>query len=444
MNNHRPDAEPSQAAAETLPNNLRARSQQGKVGMQGPSSPAVDSSPRSDDPELRPRSRAFLWGKLGVAAIVVAALGFAVERHFAGEASKQAAAPPPAVPVVTTAVQQQDVPIIVTGLGTVQALNTAAIRSQVTGILEQVDFTEGQEVKKGDVLAQIDPRVFQAQLDQARAQLARDQALLTNQQTNLARNEPLLQRGFATDQQVTGQRAQVSQTESTLKADQAQIDSAQTQLDFASLKAPFDGVTGIRLLDVGNVIRPTDTNGLVVLTQMQPISVVFSLPASEIASVQAALARGTAPADVYDQAGTTKLDTGALLLINNQADPNSGTVQLKATFPNERRQLWPGTFVNAQLTTSLVKGALTVPTDAVQLNDKGQFVFVVGSDNKVSVRTVQVSQRLRAVALVAQGLKVGETVVVQGQYRLTPGTTVVASDPAQVPNTTTASAGMLP
>jgi multidrug efflux system membrane fusion protein len=348
------------------------------------------------------------------------------------------------VPVVTTAVQQQDVPIVLTGLGIVQALNTATIRSQVTGILERVDFTEGQTVKKGDVLAQIDPRIYQAQLDQARAQLARDQALLANQQTNLGRNEPLLQRGFATDQQVAGERAQISQTQSTTKADQALIDNAQTQLDFTTLRAPFDGVTGLRLIDIGNVIHPTDPGGLVVLTQLQPISVLFTLPAADIPAVQAALGRGAVQATVYDQAGTKKLDSGTLLLINNQADPNSGTVQLKATFPNAERQLWPGTFVNAEVTTSVVKSAVTVPTDAVQQNDKGQFVFVVGSDQKVSTRQVQIGQRVRGVALVSDGLKAGETVVVQGQYRLTPGTVVTASTPAQVPNTTTASAGMLP
>jgi multidrug efflux system membrane fusion protein len=385
-----------------------------------------------------------VWSKLAVAAIGTAAIGFAGARYFGGEAPQQAAAPSPAVPVVTATVQQQDVPIIVTGLGTVQALNTAVIRSQVTGILERVDFIEGQAVRKGDVLAQIDTRVFQAQLDQARAQLARDQALLTNQQTNLKRDEPLLQRGFATDQQVAGERAQVSQTESTLKADEAQIDSARTQLDFALLRAPFDGVTGIRLLDTGNVIRPTDANGLVVLTQVQPISVVFTLPTSEIPAVQAALARGAVAVTVYDQAGATKLDFGTLLLINNQADPNSGTVQLKATFPNARRQLWPGTFVNAEVAVETAKGALTVPADALQRNEQSQFVFVVGDDHKVSIRPVQVSQRVRAVALVSEGLRAGETVVVQGQYRLRPGAVVVVSDPAQVPNATTGSAGMLP
>jgi multidrug efflux system membrane fusion protein len=341
-------------------------------------------------------------------------------------------------------VQQQDVPLILTGIGTVQALNTAVIRSQVTGILEQVKFTEGQAIKRGDVLAQIDPRVYQAQVNQAKAQLSRDEALLTNQRINLQRNEPLLQRGYATDQQVTGERAQIAQTQSTLEADQAMIDNAQTQLDFATLRAPFDGITGVRLTDVGNLVYANSSPGVVVLTQMQPISVVFTLPASAISAVQAALERGPLSTTVYDQSGQNKLDEGNLLLINNQADPKSGTVQLKANFPNARRQLWPGTFVNVAVTTSVAKGALTVPTDAIQQNDRAQFVYVVGSDQAVSGRPVKIEQRVRGTALVSDGLTAGETVVVQGQYRLTPGTKVVRASPDQVPNTTTASAGMLP
>ena len=203
-------------------------------------------------------------------------------------------------------------------------------------------------------------------------------------------------------------------------------------------------MTGIRRVDVGNIINPADANGIVVLTQVQPIGVLFTLPTSDIAAVQAALARGPVSATAYDQAGDTKLDVGTLLLINNQADPKSGTVQMKAIFPNAQRQLWAGTFVNAEVTTSVEKQALTIPTNALQLNDKGQFVYVVGSDEKVSIRPVTVKQRTRGIALVSDGLKDGETVVVQGQYRLKPGTSVIASTPDQVPNTSTASAGMLP
>ena len=229
-----------------------------------------------------------------------------------------------------------------------------------------------------------------------------------------------------------------------MQTDQALINSDKTQLDFTTLRAPFDGVTGILQTDIGNLIQPTDTIPIVVLTQMRPIAVVFTLPQADIPAVQAAMARGPVQATVYDQSGKKELDIGKLLLINNQATTTSGTVQLKAIFPNERRQLWPGTFVNVDLTTSVVPNALTIPINALQQNNNGQFVYVVGADKRVSVQPVQVEQRLHAAALITKGLRPGETVVVQGQYRLTPGTLVVATAPSDVPSPSTASAGMLP
>jgi len=356
----------------------------------------------------------------------------------------QAAPPAAAVPVVTAPVQQGDVPIILSGLGTVQALNTATIRSQVTGLLQSVDFVEGQEVHRGDTLAQIDPRPLQARLAQAEAQMGRDQAQLANIEVNINRNLPLLSRGFATDQQVTDQRSQAAQIGSAVKSDQAAIDDAQTQLSYATLTAPFDGVTGVRRIDVGNVIHPTDAEGLVTMTQVQPIAVLMTLPAASIAQVQDALAAGAVPAVAYDQAGTQVLDTGQLLLVNNQADPQTGTVQLKALFPNLQRRLWPGTFVNIELTTSVAKAALTVPADAVQQGPQGAFIYVVGADGKAEVRPVQAGQQRRDVAVITQGLNPGETVVVQGQYRLTAGVAVVPSKPADVPGSSSATAGLLP
>jgi membrane fusion protein, multidrug efflux system len=384
-----------------------------------------------------------ITAKAGLVAVVVAAAAGAT--HFL-MASTPPASPPaaPAVPVVAAAVQQHDVPVVLYGLGTVQALNTATIRSQVTGVVQSVDFIEGQQVRRGDVLAQIDPRPFQAQLDQAQAQLGRDQAQLANTRVNLGRNVPLLSQGFATDQQVTNQRASVAELQNTIKSDQGAIDNAQTQLSYATLTAPFDGVTGVRLLDVGNVIHPTDANGLVVVTQVQPISVIFTLPTSAIGQVQDALAKGTVKAVAYDQRGVKILDTGQLLLINNQADSLSGTVQLKALFPNAQRHLWPGVFVNVELTTSVAKNALTIPTDAIQQGSQGEFVYVIGADHKVSLRQVEVTQRLRKEALIGKGLNPGETVVEQGQYRLVPGTLVAAAPPSQVANASTASSGMLP
>ena len=229
-----------------------------------------------------------------------------------------------------------------------------------------------------------------------------------------------------------------------MKTDQGLINTDQTNLDYTTLRAPFDGVTGLLQVQIGNLIQPTNTTGIVVLTQVQPISVVFTLPSVDIASVQEAMARGTVQATVYDQSGKKQLDVGTLLAINNQATTTTGTIQLKAIFPNHERQLWPGTFVNVDLTTSVVKNALTIPTNALQQNNNGQFVYVVGADKRVSVQPVEVAQRLHAVALISKGLQAGETVVEQGQYRLTPGALVVATAPSNVLNPTTASAGMLP
>ena len=382
-----------------------------------------------------------LKASLGAGLIAAAAVVGVVV--FRAPAPAPSAAPAP-VPVVTASVQQGDVPIVLNGLGTVQALNTATIRSQVTGVLQTVSFTEGQMVRRGDTLAQIDPRPYQATLEQAQAQLGRDQAQLASIQVNLNRNLPLLNRGFATDQQVTDQRYQVAQLQSTLKYDQGAIDNAQTQLSYTTLTAPFDGVMGLRMLDVGNIIHPTDATGLVVVTQVQPIAVVFTLPAQDINQVQDAMANGTLQAVAFDQAGKKKLDTGQLLAISNEAHPNSGTVQLKALFPNVQRRLWPGTFVNVELTTSVQKNALTVSTNAVQQGPNGEFVYVVGAGNKVAVRPVAVEQRAHGVALIGDGLNPGETVVTQGQYRLAADTVVVPSPPTEVADSSTATAGMLP
>ena len=383
---------------------------------------------------------------LAGAAIVVIAAGLVAYSRPSKE-KPETAAEPAAVPVIAAKVQQHAVPIVLTGIGTVTALNTAVIRSQVTGLLVSVDFQEGQAVRKGDLLAQIDPRTYQAQLDQAEAALGRDKAHLANAEANLGRYAPLASKGYATEQQLADQQAAVAELQSTLKSDQAAIDSARTELSYTALTAPFDGVTGIRLLDVGNVIHPTDPNGLVVVTQVQPISVVFTLATTDIPIVQAALARGPLKAIALSQDGKQELDTGQLLLVDNQASPSSGTVRLKAQFPNAQRQLWPGTFVNVRLVTAVDEAGLTIPLDAVQQGPQGQVVFVVDADSKVALRPVTVRQSLEGEALVDKGLAAGETVVVRGQYRLSPGTLVALADPAhpeRVPNPSTASSGMLP
>ena len=381
--------------------------------------------------------------KLALVVVALGAAAFAVTRWRSGQPGS-AISPTAPVPVVTAMVQQHDEPIVLSGLGTVQALNMASIQSQVTGVLEQVNFTEGQVVKKGDVLAKIDPRLYQAALAQAQGQLAKDTALHAQAESDLARYQKLGTENSIAVQQVADQQFLVAQHAAAMETDKGVIASDQTQLDYTTLRAPFDGVTGLLQIDIGNLIQPSNTTGIVVLTQVQPISVVFTLPNNDIAAVQSAMARGPVQTTVYDQTGRKELDVGTLLSINNQASPTSGTFQLKAIFPNQHRQLWPGTFVNVSLTTSVVPNALTVPVNALQQNDKGQFVFVVGADKRVSVQPVEVAQRLHAAALVSSGLQAGQTVVVQGQYRLTPGTLVVPTAASGAPNPSTASAGMLP
>ena len=366
------------------------------------------------------------WTKFVPTAAAVVLVTGGVVLYSRRDRGQMPATPASPVPVVTAQVQQHDEPILLSGLGTVEALNTASIQSQVTGVLEEVNFTEGQTVKKGDILAKIDPRLYQAALAQAQGQLARDTALHAQAQSDLERYQKLGTEDSIALQQIADQQFLVAQYAAAMKTDKGLIASDQTNLDYTTLRAPFDGVTGLLQIQIGNLIQPSNTTGIVVLTQVQPISVVFTLANVNIAAVQEAMARGPVKATVYDQSGAKELDVGALLAINNQAASTSGTIQLKAIFPNDQRQLWPGTFVNVDLTTSVVKNALTVPTNALQQNNNGQFVYVVGADKRVSVQAVEVAQRLHAVALISKGLQAGEIVVVQGQYRLTPGALVVA------------------
>jgi membrane fusion protein, multidrug efflux system len=391
---------------------------------------------------------------VGLVMIAVAAGGYLGWEHFAHGPSAAKPEPVPPVPVIATTVQQKNFPIVLTGIGNVTALNTATVRSMVTEQIVSIDFKDGQLVKKGELLAQLDPSTYQAQLDQAEANLVRDQAHLQNAQINLGRYVPLAKQGFAPVQQVTTQQAKIDQQQATIKADQAAIDYARVQLSYTKLVAPFDGVAGIRLIDVGNIIHattsrsfPGEPNALVVVNQVQPISVMFTLPAADIPEVQDALAKGSVKVIALSQDGKTELDTGTLAAIDSQANTTSGTISLKAIFPNPNRRLWPGMFVNVRVVTTVQDNGLTVPLDAVQQGPQGQYVFVVGPDHKVSMQPVSVRETLNGESLIDKGLSAGETVVVRGQYRLTPGTVVSLADPnnpAAVPNPTTASAGLLP
>ena len=390
---------------------------------------------------------------VGLVMIAVVAGGYLGWHHLV-RSPTATPEPPPPVPVIAATVQKQNFPIVLTGIGNVAALNSATVRSMVTEQIISIDFKDGQVVKKGELLAQLDPSTYQAQLDQAEANLARDQAHLQNAQINLSRYVPLQKQGFAPEQQVATQQAMIAQQQATIQADQAAIEYAKTELSYTKLVAPFDGVAGIRLLDVGNIIHssstrgsPTEPNALVVINQVQPINVIFTLAAATIPEVQDALANGPVKAIALSADGKTELDTGTLAAIDNQANTTSGTISLKATFPNSERRLWPGMFVNVRVITQVQNNGLTVPLAAVQQGPQGQYVFVVDSDHKVAMQPVSVRETLNGEALIDKGLSAGETVVVRGQYRLTPGSVVSLADPndpAAVPNPTPASAGLLP
>ena len=382
---------------------------------------------------------------VGLVMIALVAVGYLAWQHVKQSPRAATEAPPP-VPVIAATVQKQNFPIVLTGIGNVAALNSATVRSMVTEQIISIDFKDGQFVKKGQVLAQLDPSSLQAQLDQAEANLARDEAHLENGRINLGRYVPLAKQGFAPIQQVNTQQAKI--------AHQAAIEYAKTQLSYTKLVAPFDGVAGIRLLDVGNIIHssstrgsPTEPNALVVINQVQPISVMFTLAAADIPAVQEALAKGPVKAIALSADGKIELDTGTLAAIDNQANTTSGTITLKAIFPNPDRKLWPGMFVNVRVVTQVQDNGLTVPLDAIQQGPQGQFVFVVDSDHKVAMQPVSVRETLNGEALIEKGLSAGETIVVRGQYRLMPGSVVSLAnpnDPAAVPNPTPASAGLLP
>jgi multidrug efflux system membrane fusion protein len=383
---------------------------------------------------------------------VVAALGVALcagglaSWHVYGSRSVPPPEPlAPAVPVVAEKIQASDVPIVMSGIGTVVAYNVVDVHAQVTGTIDKIGFVEGQIVHPGSLIAQLDPRPFQAALQQAEANLARDQANLTNAKINLGRYTPLLKPGFASAQQVTDQASMVTQLEASVAGDKAAIFNAQTQLGYTTITSPIDGVTGIKHVDIGNIVQPGTTTPIVTITQIQPISVVFTLPQTDVPEVQAAMARGALKAIAYGQDDRTKLDEGTLLLVDNTINQSSGTVQLKATFPNANRALWPGEFVNVRLVARVQHDGVTVPLSALQQGQSGAFVYIVQPDGTVQQRPVTVTQTLDGRALIAKGVKAGDTVVTAGQYRLSNGikvTEVAAGDP-QVQNSSEASAGML-
>ena len=360
---------------------------------------------------------------LPTAALAVAGALYLTLSH-AFEKAAVAPVAPPAVPVVAGIVRGHEVPIYLRGVGTVIAYNTDVVRSQIQGQLTDITFTEGQTVKAGDQLAQIDLRPYQAQLDQMIANRTRDQAQLANAVANLGRYTELLSKGYATPQLSDTQKAQVAQLQSAIKADEAMIEQAEVQLGYTRLTSPISGVTGVRQIDVGNIIHPTDPNGLVVVTQIEPISLIFTLPESDLPQIQTQMAKGPLTVLAYSQDDKTKLDEGKLLLANNQIVQSTGTVQLKATFPNAAHLLWPGQLVNARLLIDTRKDGLTIAAPAVQQGQTGPYVYVIAPDGKAEVRPVTVAEISDGQALIDTGLKANETVVIDGQYRLQQGSPV--------------------
>jgi multidrug efflux system membrane fusion protein len=367
----------------------------------------------------------------GLSILIAVSGGYVGWQHraTAGPAAATASAPSPVIPVSVATAERRDVPIYLTGLGTVQAFNTVAVKTRVDGELVKVALTEGQDVKAGDLLAKIDPRPFQAAYDQAVAKKVQDRANLANAKLDLQRFSDLASRNFAPKQQVDTQRAMVAQLKAQIRGDQAAINSAQTQLDYTTITSPLTGRTGIRLVDQGNIVHATDATGLVVVTQIQPISVVFTLPESELASVQSALTSGPVRILAVSRDDHRQLAEGTLAMLDNQIAQTTGTLRLKGTFPNTDRALWPGEFLDIRLLARTAPNVVTVPSSTLQRGPNGYYAYVVKPDSTVETRPLKVGQISDGIAIVDDGLAAGDKVVTAGQYRLQPGARVEALSP---------------
>ncbi len=328
------------------------------------------------------------------------------------------------VPVLAIKAERRDMPIDIDSIGTVQAFNTVTVRSEVDGRLIELSFRDGQDVKAGDILAKIDPTIYQAQYDQTLAKKAQDEAILANAQRDLERYLNLAKTEYAPQQQADTQRSTVAQISAQLAADQAAIDNAKAYLERTTIRAPIDGRTGIRLVDKGNLVHASDQTGLVGIAQVTPISVIITLPQQHLPAINRALARGKVIVDARDGELGTVIDHGTVEVVDNLVDQTTGTIKLKAAFPNAGLALWPGQFVNITLHVGILKDAMMVPTTAVQRGPSGAFVYVVDEQSKVSVRAVTTARQTESDTAIASGLEAGETVVTSGFNRLSDGVTV--------------------
>lgn len=402
-------------------------------------------------PDSRPVSPSSRWSRrrivgLALLLLVVAGVAWLALRPSAkpggaggpggrpgGRPSMAAAMANMAVPVRVATAVQQDIDIFLRSLGTVTAYNTVTVRSRVSGELVEVAFQEGQQVKAGDLLAQVDPRAYQVALDQARGTQMQNQAQLENARRDLQRYQALFKQDSIAKQQVDTQAALVRQYEGTVKSDQANVDNAKLQLDYARITAPISGRLGLRQVDRGNLVSSADVNGLVVITQTQPISVVFTLPETQLPEVRAELAAGrTLTVDAYDRADTRRIATGKLETMDNQIDVTTGTLKLKARFDNTDDALFPNQFVNVRLHVLTRKDVTAIPTAAIQQGSAGAFVFLVQADNTIAVRQVKLGAIDRGMVAVNEGLQPGDRVVTEGTDRLRAGAKVEIAGGAEV------------
>jgi multidrug efflux system membrane fusion protein len=376
---------------------------------------------------------------VGTLAIVVLAVGLGAYfgwRHFfaggsgpAGQTDSAEQKPAP-VPVTVAQVKTADFPVYLNGLGVVEPYDTVTVSSRVDGEVVKVDFKQGQMVKEGDILAQIDPRPYQAALDQALAKKAQDEASLKNAQLNLQRYSTLAQQDFASRQQLDTQQATVDQLIAQIKGDQAAVDNAQTQVSYTTIRSPLSGKTGFRLVDPGNIVHASSTTGIVTIVKLQPISVVFTAPEEDIPQINQALAAGAVPVTALSSDGLTKLSQGRLALVNNAVDQASGDIRMKATFENVDNALWPGLSVSTLLLVDTLRQVTVVPADAVKRGPNGLYAYVVGDDNKVETHDIKVGQEGNGLSVVSQGLAPGQKVVTEGQYRLQQGALVQPTEAA--------------